>query len=228
MRYSAVTLGPVLLLVAVLGCGRKDAGTDSDPGFLANTSGEAKEALAAPVSFQLNEDNYAKWEIAERNLDDVPSSEFARAPQSGGTVTDRAVARLESSARAKRAIEVAGLSVRDFVLETIALAQAVQAAGSGASNSGGVTAANFAFVERYRGRIRGSGLESGLARQSGDSAITDSGTAAELAAANADRSADSIARSTDSVSESGGSARVVRPQRDSSRDSLRDMLSRQR
>lgn len=229
MRYSAVVLLLSLILLAASGC-KKDSAGESDSGFLQGASGEAKEALSSPVSFQLNEENYAKWEVAERNLDRIPASDFTAAQPAVGTAVDRAVARLQSSPRAKRAIEASGLSVRDFVLETVALAQAVQASQTGRSTvTSGVAAENFAFVERYRERIRGSGLESDLARQSGDTAITDPNTAAELEAANADRIADSIAdrNPTDTLG-SGGTARVLRPQRDSSRDSLRDPLSRQR
>ncbi len=225
MRYSAVVLQLSLILLAASGC-KKDSAGESDFGFLQGASGEAKEALSSSVSYLLNEDNYAKWEVAEGNLDRIPASEFTAAQPAGGIAVDRAVARLQSSPRAKRAIEAAGLSVRDFVLETVALAQAVQASQTGRSTvTSGVAAENFAFVERYRERIRGSGLASDLARQSGDGQITDPNTAAELEAANADRIADSIAdRNQTDTLESGGTARVLRPQRDSSRDSLRDPL----
>src|SRR5438128_1567658 len=175
MRYASVVLGAILV-AGLLGCKRKDSASD-DAGFLANASAEAKDALSAPVDFQLNEDNFAKWEIAERNLDAVPASEFAAAPVQGGSAVDRAVTRLESSPRARRAIEAAGLSVRDFVLETVALAQAVQASQLGRSTiASGVAVENFAFVERYRDRIRQSGLEADISRQSGDTAITDPNT----------------------------------------------------
>jgi hypothetical protein len=216
MRYPVALA--LIALSALVGCRKDQRSQDDASGFLAGASEEAKEALAAPVSFVLNEENYAKWELAERNLDRIPATEFSSSRPTGGSAVDRAVARLQSSARARAAIEASGLGVRDFVLETIALAQAVQASQSGRSNvSSGVAAENFAFVERYRDRIRQSGLESDLARQSGDSEITDANTAAELAAANA-------ARLADSLSDSAGF------RRDSARDSLRDTLppSRQR
>ena len=197
MRHSAVALAFSIVLPALAACSKNEPSSNDGAGFLADASAEAKEALAAPVSFQLNDENYARWETAERNLDRIPASEFSAAQPSGGSAVDRAVARLQSSPRARRAIEAAGLSVRDFVLETVALAQAVQASQTGRSTvASGVAAENFAFVERYRERIRQSGLESDLARQSGDSEVTDPNTAAELAAANASRITDSTADTT--------------------------------
>lgn len=224
MRFSAA-LPFVLFALASTACEKKDAAPNLDSGFLANASTEAKEALSSPVDFQLNEDNYAKWETAERNLDRVPASDFSAAAPRSGSAVDRAVARLESSPRARSAIRAAGLSVRDFVLETVALAQAVEASQTGRSTvASGVAAANFAFVERYRDRIRQSGLESDLARQSGDSEITDPRTAAELASARAD----SIAQAADSVSRSMDERAGARRSRDSLRDTLRDSLQQSR
>lgn len=215
-------------LAAINGCKGTDRASDgSDSGFLANASAEAKEALSTSVEFELNEENFAKWERAERNLDRVPPSEFSAARPAGGSAVDRAIARLQSSPRAKRAIEKAGLSIRDFVLETVALAQAVQASQTGRSTvASGVAAANFAFVERYRDRIRRAGLESDLARQSGDSQITDLNTAAELAAANADRIADSMAAARESAKRSDAGSDDLGSQRDTSHENLGDTLVR--
>jgi hypothetical protein len=219
MRYSAAAFGLIGLTV-LAGCRKSEPSSDDGSGFLADVSAEAKEALSAPVSYELNEDNFAKWETAERNLDRILASEFVNVQPAGGSAVDRAVARLQSSPRAKRAIEVAGLSVRDFVLETVALAQAVQASQTGRSTiASGVGAQNFAFVERFRERIRQSGLESDIARQSGDSAVTDPNTAAELAAADADRRADSIAESVDSIT-AADTGRGIPRQRDSARDTF--------
>lgn len=200
MRYFPVTLAAALV-IALAGCQRNDSGSD-DAGFLANAPAEAKTALSSPVDFQLNEDNFAKWEIAQRNLDRVPASEFSNV-LAGGSPFDRAVARIESSPRARKAIESSGLSVRDFVLETVALAQSVQASRLGRSTAASrVAAENFAFVERYRDRIRQSGSESDVARQSGDAEVTDPNTRAELEAANANRVADSIAQSNSATVDS--------------------------
>ncbi len=117
------------------------------------TSPAAREALATPVSFRLTEANYSQWEQAQRFLDAVPSSAFTSSAGTGGNPIDRAVATLEASPRARTAIERTGLSVRDFVLETIALAQATEA--SSGNPPGGVTVPpeNVQFVQRYQSRI---------------------------------------------------------------------------
>jgi hypothetical protein len=117
------------------------------------TSPAAREALATPVSFRLTEANYNQWEQAQRFLDAVPSSAFASSAGASGNPIDRAVATLEASPRARTAIERTGLSVRDFVLETIALAQATEA--SAGNPPGGVTVPpeNVQFVQRYQSRI---------------------------------------------------------------------------
>jgi hypothetical protein len=76
------------------------------------------------------------------------------------------VNRLESSPRARRAIERAGLSVRDFILETIALAQASEAVETGKSTSATpIPSDNFQFVQRYRGRVLLARREDRLARE---------------------------------------------------------------
>ncbi|HZF74159.1 MAG TPA: hypothetical protein VEZ51_12055 [Gemmatimonadaceae bacterium] len=117
------------------------------------TSPAAREALATPVSFHLTESNYAQWEQAEGFLDALPRSAFASGSGGGGSAIDRAVAMLEASPRARTSIERTGLSVRDFVLETIALAQAAEAQ-TGKSTAGvTVPPENIQFVQRYQSRI---------------------------------------------------------------------------
>jgi hypothetical protein len=119
-----------------------------------NASPEAREALAARVDYRLTDDNFARWEAAQRNLDRLPASAIPAASAGGsGDVIDRAVGRLESSPRARTAIEATGLTVRDFVLQTIALAQAAEAVENPAAGTGMVPAGNLRFVARYRQRV---------------------------------------------------------------------------
>src|SRR3954466_8431991 len=128
----------ILLLLASYGCkrssGNDDRSTTSSLIF-DSASPEAQEALATPVDFRLTEDNFAEWEAAQRNLDALPRSALASGGSSAGNPIDRAVERLESSPRARTAIERTGLTVRDFVLETIALAQATEAVSAANSSS---------------------------------------------------------------------------------------------
>ena len=159
----------IVLALATVGCKGTSYGA-SDPLAASlifdNGSPEAREALATPVDFQLTDDNFARWEEAQSNLDDLPRSALRSGITSGRNAIDRAVARLESSPRARRAIERAGLSVRDFVLETIALAQAAEAAETGKSTSRSpIPPDNFQFVQRYRGRVLLARREDRLARE---------------------------------------------------------------
>ena len=117
------------------------------------SSPAAREALATPVDFRLTESNYAQWEQAQRFLDNVPRSAFVSGSGASGNAIDRAVQTLEASPRARTAIERTGLTVRDFVLETIALAQAEEA-GSGRTPAGVVVPPeNVQFVQRYQSQI---------------------------------------------------------------------------
>jgi hypothetical protein len=118
-----------------------------------NGSPEVREALASPVDFRINDDNFGRWEEAQSNLEALPRSALPAQSPPGGNVLDRAVARLESSPYTRTAIERTGLSVREFVLETIALAQATEVARTGKSLSrGSIPRENFQFVQRYTSR----------------------------------------------------------------------------
>jgi len=163
-------------MVAALAGESCKRGNDTPPDPMAaslifdNSSPEAREALATPVDYRLTDANYAQWEQAQNNLDVLPRSALRPASSGGGSAIDRAVARLEWSPRARRAIETAGLSVRDFVLETVALAQATEAAETGKSTSAApVPAENFQFVQRYRSRILRARAEARVARAQAES-----------------------------------------------------------
>jgi hypothetical protein len=172
-------------------------------------SPEAREALAIPVDFRLNEENFAQWEQAENYLEELPRSALTEAAPTGGNPIDRAVARLQASPRARTAIERTGMSVRDFVLETLALAQATEATQTAKSPTGqAIPAENFAFVQRYRARILRANREERVAsEQSNDNAPTPEVDTSEQRAV-----ADSVAPTTDS---SGGGQALPNPQRDS-------------
>jgi hypothetical protein len=159
MTHSSLRAMPALVaavLFTLASCKKDSEPSSNNEGgslLFDAASPAAREALATPVSFRLTEANYNQWEQAQRFLDAVPSSAFTSSAGAGGNPIDRAVATLEASPRARTAIERTGLSVRDFVLETIALAQATEA--SAGNPPGGVTvpAENVQFVQRYQSRI---------------------------------------------------------------------------
>jgi hypothetical protein len=145
----------LVILVAASGCKRSDDASSALTSSLMFGGGseDAREALGTRVDFVITDDNFAQWERAQTFLDALPRSATAKDVASGGNAVDRAVARLEANPRARTAIERTGLSVRDFVLETIALAQATEAAETGRSTSATpIPQANFQFVQKYRAR----------------------------------------------------------------------------
>ena len=159
MTYSPIwskSIACVALLFALAGC-KKDRGTASSSQFTSllfdASSPAAREALATPVSYRLTEANYNQWERAQSFLDALPRSAFVSASGSQGNAIDRAVQTLEASPRARTAIERTGLTVRDFVLETIALAQAAEARSGQAPSAVTVPPENIQFVQRYESRI---------------------------------------------------------------------------
>ena len=213
IRVCATVLAALILLAAAA-CKRDDdryAIATGTSAFMDDASPDALEAMSIEVDYRLTNENFAKWEIAQRNLDRLPRSAFPAEHRSGGgNVIDRAVARLESSPRARTTIEATGLTVRDFVLQTVALAQAVEAAQGGrAPGAGLVPPENFRFVERHRERIRRAQTAARAARRSAETfesqtetMQTDSGMAA-------------VPESTSIESRSGQSEDARRSQSDS-------------
>jgi len=160
MTHSQIRSMPAfaaLVLLALVSCKKENTSSSSANQFTSllfdATSPAAREALATPVNFRLTEENYGQWEQAQRFLDALPRSAFASASGGGGNAIDRAVETLEASPRARTSIERTGLSVRDFVLETIALAQAAEAQSGGSLGGVRVPAENVQFVQRYQSRI---------------------------------------------------------------------------
>jgi hypothetical protein len=163
-----------LIVLSAAACKRDNdrfANGTGTSAFLDDASPEAREALSIQVDYILTDRNFAQWETAQRNLDRLPRSAFpATSGGTGGNVIDRAVARLESSPKARTTIEATGLTVRDFVLQTIALAQATEAQSGRAAGIGLVPPENFRFVDRYRDRIRRAQIAARTARRNAESA----------------------------------------------------------
>ena len=238
-RFCSMAAVAATMLLTLAGC-KKQSTASSDNSQVASllfdaSSPAAREALATPVDFRITETNYAQWEQAQRFLDALPRSAFVSATGASGNVIDRAVETLEASPRARTAIERTGLTVRDFVLETIALAQAAEA-GAGKPPSGvTVPAENVQFVQRYQSRIVQARAESRATRarvdtyNEADTAVAgvQSNTGVEPQAdlgANSRRS-DSTAvgergRETDSASRAGQASERPKPPVDTARDTI--------
>jgi hypothetical protein len=158
----------VLLVLLLGGCKREspdEAEALTSSLIFDNASPEMREALATRVDFRINDDNFARWEAAQDNLGALPRSAIQSTSTTGGNAVERAVARLQASPRARRAIEKTGLTVPEFVLATIALAQATEAAQTGKSTSPvPVPPENFQFVQRYAARVLRARHQERLAR----------------------------------------------------------------
>jgi uncharacterized protein (DUF1778 family) len=231
-----------VLLAPVTGCKRTraaDTGASTSSLIFGTASPEAQQALATPVDFRLTEENFAEWEAAQRNLDALPRSAIPSGGSSAADPIDRAVERLESSPRARTAIERTGLTVRDFVLETIALAQATEAlATANSSSTGRIPPENLQFVQAHRSRMllaeRRRQAAEEWDRNEAETSQADSAMAAPATALPADvgasESADSAQRSGTRIGQRSeqraqprdtmASTQPREPARDSARDTI--------
>jgi hypothetical protein len=200
-RRILVSVAAGFVLVSASACKRDSdrAADGSTSAFLDNATPEARDALAIQVDYKLTDENFAKWERAQRNLDRLPPSAFpAQRGDTRGNVIDRAVARLESSPKARTTIEATGLTVRDFVLQTIALAQASEAIQTGRpAGAGIVPPENFRFVERHRDRIGRAQVAARNASRGARSADTEAGFSEATEIDTAEESETGLAESSD-------------------------------
>jgi hypothetical protein len=132
----------LVLASALAACGSGDYASSftSDGRLLSSSGGEVELADGTRLGFVITSDRYKQWDAGRRGWGRGVASHFGNLlqPKSPTRRTiDRAVAYLESQGRARQAIERAGMSVRDFVLMTVALEQEMQLA----SGQGGVRSA---------------------------------------------------------------------------------------
>jgi hypothetical protein len=82
---------------------------------------------------EITSERYKRWLAAARALEAVPNVPTVRGR--GGSITaadaERAIAALEGHAGARRALAQAGMTVREYVLTTLALEQQMRVAGAG-------------------------------------------------------------------------------------------------
>lgn len=112
--------------------------TDTDSAAVAAAAATgtlvANDGNVRAVDYMLTSDRYRNWTRAQRDLDALPvttTSNRLRVSNASDTDVERLVRQLESDPAARRAIEPSGLSVRDYVLTTLALAQAMDATENG-------------------------------------------------------------------------------------------------
>lgn len=135
--------GSVLLLLAC------DRGRDTVSGGDVLSDSVSYEAL----DYTLTSDNYNKWLVAQRALDSAGVEAPARLDirRVSDEDIDRVTESLEREPRARAAIESADMSVKDFVLTTVALAQSWDAVNGPAARVVGARPENLDFL---RQRVR--------------------------------------------------------------------------
>jgi hypothetical protein len=148
--------GIATALSIVIACGNDRGGDGSDAlvGETASAAGDVSLDSATVgtvfhgVKYPLTSENYRKWIVAQAALDSIPEPTAMprvdlRAPTDDDI--DHTVDFLSNDDPARQAIERSGLSVKDFVLTSIALGQALNFAGDPL-----VPEANRTFVRSNR------------------------------------------------------------------------------
>ena len=131
-----------LLLSAALICAcNNDVAGESDGDVLTDSTYEA-------IDYTLTSDNYNKWMAAQQALESagVRPAERIDVRNVSDDDINRVARSLESQPPAKAAIEGAGLSVRDFVLTTIALAHSWDAVTGPSARVLGARPENLDFL----------------------------------------------------------------------------------
>lgn len=133
----SLTIGFVFCLLVA--CNRDDGdaplrGADGAP--LSNAGGEVSLSDGSRLKFVITSERYKQWESARGGLTKAVVARFGALlkPKSPSEQSiARATAYLESDVTAKQSIEKTGMTVRDFVLMTVALDQEMQLASGRAS-----------------------------------------------------------------------------------------------
>jgi len=129
---------PALLLTAmvVAACNRGDGDAPlrrSDGSLVSDAGGEVSLSDGSRLQFVITSDRYKQWDAAREGLSKSIVSRYGsllkpKSPTQQSIA--RATAFLESNAGAKQSIERTGMSVKDFVLMTVALEQEMQLASA--------------------------------------------------------------------------------------------------
>lgn len=131
MRFAVVALS----LLVVAAC-KQDRTADSaqlrpgEPGWT-SSSGEVSLTDGETLSFTITSERYKAWDAARQGIDSRVASRYGALLQAASPSRrniEKAVAYLESEPAAKASIERAGMSVRDFVVTTVALEQEMKLA----------------------------------------------------------------------------------------------------
>lgn len=131
----AIAIGLLCLLGAAC---QRDRTADSAPlrpgdSGWTSSSGEVSLTEGETLSFTITSERYKAWDAARQGLDGRIASKYGAILQPGSPSRrniDRAVQYLESEPSAVESIRRAGMSVRDFVVTTVALEQEMRLASA--------------------------------------------------------------------------------------------------
>ena len=144
-----------LLAVSLLaGCNRGESDGSpmrrADGSLTSDAGGEVNLSDGSHLQFVITSDRYKQWDAARDGLSKDVVARFGQIlkPKSPTQQTiARATAFLESNARARQSIESAGMSVRDFVLMTVALEQEMRLASARGEAPAAVTSVDTSAYE---------------------------------------------------------------------------------
>ena len=106
-------------------------GDRSDASLLTSSGGEVALADGGSLEFAITSEQYKRWDRARRGINKSVAARFGEILQPDGPTErsiDAAVTYLEGETSARRSIERAGMSVRGFVVMTVALEQEMRVA----------------------------------------------------------------------------------------------------
>ena len=130
------TLLPLVLLAAACNRGDNAPLRTADGSLLSSSGGDVELSDGSRLQFVITSERYKQWEAARTALRPNVVARFGALlqPKSPTEKTiERATTFLETDVTSREAIERTGMSVKDFVLMTVALEQEMRAAsGAGA------------------------------------------------------------------------------------------------
>lgn len=113
------------------GCDNLRGGDRSDASLLTSSGGEVALADGGSLEFAITSEQYKRWDRARRGINRGVAARFGEILRPDAPTErsiDAAVGYLESEPSARRSIERAGMSVRGFVVMTVALEQEMRVA----------------------------------------------------------------------------------------------------
>lgn len=141
-RMSALLVLGFVIPLAAARCG------DADRSALSDGDVVASDSTYQALDHQISSDDYRRTLAAQAALDSVGFPDVARVRLRNVTPADvdRVVKSLEDEPRTREAIESADISVRDYVLTSIALAQSWDALNRPSLRVTGIPETNSALV----------------------------------------------------------------------------------